>query len=340
MRTIIRSIGAYIPKQLVTNEDIAHTVNTSDEWIRSHTGIGSRYIADSSEATSDIAVKAAEKAIERAGIAKEELDGIILATATPDHPGFPATACIIQDKLGITSTMAFDVAAGCTGFIYLLEIAQGLIFTGRYKNILVIGAEKLSSITNWEDRNTCVLFGDGGGAAVVSADDAGSENGSDRGIIDSSIHAEGNGASSLYIPAGGSKDPIKDRLNTLAVEDVTLHMDGRRVYNFAVRVVAATIKQLLQKNELSIDDISYIVPHQANQRIIQAAAKRLSIPAEKFYMNIERYANTSAASIPIALNEMWENGLLNTGDLILTVGFGAGLTYGGNIIRWHLPADE
>lgn len=346
MGAFIRSIGAYIPEKRVTNDDLAQHIDTSDEWIRSHTGIGARHIASDDEATSDIGTAAAQLALERAGMQADELDGIILATATPDHPGFPATSCIIQHKLGVDSVMAFDVVAGCTGFIYMLEIARGLILTGHYKNIMVIGAEKLSSITNWEDRNTCVLFGDGAGAAVVSSTDAypelasaGKQDSSASGtqgsaVLDSRINAEGSGSYSLYIPAGGSRNPLKDRTEAFSAEEVTLHMDGRRVYNFAVRVVVETIRDLLERNGLEIGDITYIVPHQANQRIIQAAAKRLSIPADKFYMNIEQYANTSAASIPIALNEMYEQGKLKRGDRILTVGFGAGLTYGGNVIVW------
>ncbi len=328
MTAEILGLGAYVPEKILTNEELASLVDTSDEWIRSHTGIGARHIIAKDQTTSDMAVAAAQKAIERAGIDKEEIEMIILASASGDYANFPSTACIVQHKLGIKHTAAMDLSAGCTGFVYGLEVARSMIVSGSIKKALVIGVEALSRITNWKDRDTCVLFGDGGGAAVLGLN----ESGDGRGIIDSFLGAEGDGHQHLIRKAGMAKHPF-DRENT-PEEDLYTKMNGRRVYNFAVRVNETIIKTLLERNNKTVDDLARIIPHQANIRIIQAAAKRLSIPMEKFFTVIERFANTSAASIPIALNEMIESGLLKKGDLILTSGFGAGLTFGGNLIRW------
>lgn len=327
MKAHIRSISAYVPEKSYTNEELTSFVDTSDEWIRSHTGIGKRHMAAEDQATSDLAYQAALTALERAEMKPEELDLIILATASGDYPGFPATACIVQDMLGAVNAGALDIAAGCTGFVYGLELARGMALSSCSKNILVVGVEVLTHITNWKDRNTCVLFGDGAGAAVVSADPEG-----ESGILDSILRSEGAGAPYLIRKAGGSRQPYTGE--DTSYEDLFIQMDGQKVYKFAVRVNTDLVKIFFERHNLTIDDIAYIVPHQANIRIIQAAAKRLGFPMEKFYLNIEEYANTSAASIPIALNEMYEKGLLKKGDLILTLGFGAGLTYGGNLIRW------
>ncbi len=328
MNIILRSVGSYIPEKQVTNKELESMIETSDEWIRSHTGIGSRHIAADHEAASDMGYRAAIQALERASMEISDIDGIITATATPDHPGFPATACIIQDMLKAQPIFAFDITAGCSGFIYALEIARGLITLGKIRSILVIGTEKLTGVVDWTDRN-CVLFGDAAGAAVVSAEEDGPHK---RGIIDSELYADGSGASALIVAAGGSRKPAKYGFDNLS--EVTLRMEGRKVYNFAVGAIVDTLRSLMDRNRLTIDDVSYIVPHQANSRIIHAAAKRMGIPYEKFFMNIETLANTSAASIPLALAEMSESGLLKRGDLILTIGFGAGLTYGGNVIIW------
>lgn len=335
----IRSFGAWIPERRVTNEELSRTVDTSDEWIRSHTGIGARHLAEDSQATSDLAAGAARSAVERAGMDMQDIDCIVVATATPDYVGFPATACVVQQALGLKKIPAFDVTAGCTGFIFALEIAMAFMKDSHMKNILVIGAEKLSSIVNWDDRNTAVLFGDGAGCAVISSEtssrqleDRSSRKFTRPGIIDSVLYTDGTGYDSLTVPAGGSRNPIRGGM--VNKEDVSLHMDGRRVYNFAVKAVSDIIKELAERNELTYDDIDWIVPHQANSRIIQAAAKRLKIPLDKFFMNIEDLANTSAASIPIALSEMQGKHLLRPGDVVLTVGFGAGLTYGGNLFTW------
>ena len=329
MNTYIRSIGSYIPEKRVTNDELAERIDTSDEWIRSHTGIGARHIADDNEATSDLGYRAAVEALACGGVAVEEIGGIIAATATPDHFGFPSTACIIQDRLKAPSGFAFDVTAGCSGFIYGLEIARGMLQLKDADNILVIGAEKLTSVVDWDDRNS-VLFGDAGGAVVLSRLN-GDEQGL-RGIIDSELHADGSGADALMVASGGSRRPMKD--GPYDISELTLRMQGRRVYNFAVSVIVKTLRSMMERNGLTIDDVDYIVPHQANIRIIQAAAKRLGFPFEKFYVNIEDLANTSAASIPVALKEMERKGLLRRGARILTIGFGAGLTYGGNVIIW------
>jgi 3-oxoacyl-[acyl-carrier-protein] synthase-3 len=326
MNVYIRSIAAHVPERRVTNDELAQSIDTSDEWIRSHTGIGARHLCGPDEAASDLAVKAAQKAIERAGIDREEIDLVIAATASGDYIGFPATASIVQDRLGLHNTGAFDLVAGCTGFVYGLETARSMLAAGSYRNVLLIGVEVLSKVTNWEDRNTCVLFGDGAGAVVLSRSES-----EQSGIIDSILRSEGSGAEHLMRQAGGSREPVEEATPR---EHLYVHMNGRQVYNFAVRVNTEIISELFERNGIGIDDIKKIVPHQANIRIIQAAAKRLSLPMEKFFVNIEEYANTSAASIPIALNELYESGGLERGDYLLFVGFGAGLSYGGNLLRW------
>jgi 3-oxoacyl-[acyl-carrier-protein] synthase-3 len=305
-------VGSYTPQFTLTNEELSHRVDTSDEWIRSHTGIGKRHLAAAEETCSDMAVMAVRDLVKRSDIDLDTIDGIVVATATPDFNGFPSTACLVQQKLKLKTLPAFDVSAGCTGFVYALETARGLIATKTMSKVLVIGAEKLSSIVDWEDRNTCVLFGDGAGCVLLERTE---ESG---GIINSLLGAEGSGSSALAVT--GEKNAIC--------------MDGRAVYAFAVRVIGETIKNLLEQNNLSIDDIAWIVPHQANERIISACAKRFSLPLEKFFLNIESYANTSAASIPIALSEMVEKDLIHSGDKLILIGFGAGLTFGGTLLTW------
>lgn len=328
MAVEILSVGAYTPPNRVTNDQLAeiYKIDTSDEWIRSHTGISSRYFASEEETCTDIALQASLKALKKAGVSAEELDCIIYTTSTPDYKIFPASSSILQDKLGAGNAGAFDLAQGCTGFIYGLEVGRSLILGGM-KKVLVVGAEKLSTYLNWNDRSTCVLFGDGSGAAVLSYTDK-----KDSDIFDNYLRSEGSGAETLKVNKGGSKNPLV--MGESVDEDSFIFMDGRQVYNFAVRSVVDVIKILMERHNISIDDLKYIVPHQANQRIIQATAKRLGFGMDKFFLNIEEYANTSAATIPIALNEMDEKGLLEKGDLILTVGFGAGLAYGGNLLRW------
>ena len=321
----VLSVGSYVPTRRVSNDELALTMDTSDEWIRSHTGIGNRHIASDDEPTSFMALRAAEDALARAGVSKEEVDQIIVATITPDYRDFPATANLVQRDLGVPHVGSFDLKAACTGFAYGLAIGRGLIDGGVAKKVLVIGAEKLSAITNWEDRSTAVLFGDGAGAVLLGSVDEG------RGIRDSILRTDGTGAEALYMPAGGTSTRFSPET---VPQDLFLKMDGQKVYNFAVRVNVEIVSELMERNGLTPDDIDYIVPHQANFRIIHAAARRAKIPLEKYYLNMEEYANTSSASIPLALSEMDRKGLLKPGMRILTVGFGGGLTYGGNYIVW------
>jgi len=325
LKAEIRSIGAYLPEGRMANEEFTKFIETSDEWIVSHTGIKYRHIAAKEQAASDLALIASNRAIEKANLKPEEIDLILVATVSSDFHGFPSTACILQDKLGAINAGALDISAACTGFIYGLEIAKNFIISGNYKNILVVATEVLSKLTNWKDRNTCVLFGDGAGAAVVTES-------SGEGRIGSAIlRSEGSGAEYLKVHAGGSRNPYNKDTKE---EDICIYMDGQPVYKFAVKVITEILQELLEKNNLSLDDIAYIVPHQANIRIIKAAAKRLRIPLEKFFINMDEVANTSAASIPLALNEMHEKNLLKKGDLILMAAFGGGLTYGGNLCYW------
>jgi 3-oxoacyl-[acyl-carrier-protein] synthase-3 len=335
--------GRAVPPKRVSNDDLAAIVDTNDEWIRSHTGIGFRHIADENTASSDLATEAAKNALamaagytgddiaERDRVAAEAaltIDMIVLGTATPDYYGTPSTACVVQHNIGAKNAAAMDISAGCTGFVYGLETAAGILNNAmERKRALVIGAEVLTKVTNWEDRGSCVLFGDGAGAVVIEkADHAGG------GLIKTFFYADGSGSESLMMRRGGTRNPFK-KGETLEA-GIYLEMNGQEVYNFAVKAITDTLQTLMKSRDVKVADIAWIVPHQANARIVQAASKRLRIPIEKFYLNIEEYANTSAATIPIALDELNRNGKLNKGDLILTVGFGGGLTYGGNIIIW------
>ena len=331
MNAVIRSTGTYVPVRRLSNDELPKDLDTSDEWIVSHTGIRYRHLAAEDQATSDLAVEASRKALHRGQIEPGEIDLVLMATATPDFVGFPATACIVQDKLGMRNAAAMDITAGCTGFIYGLETARAFIASGFARNVLLIGAEVFSRHIDWHDRNTCVLFGDGAGAVIVGTDAAAQPTG----ILDSYIRSDGSGARLLERTAGGSRFPFIP--GDTPPRDLYLKMDGRQVYNFAVRVIVETIQLLLERNRLSVEQIKYIVPHQANIRIIEAAAKRAKMPIEKFYINIQEFANTSAATIPIALAEMQGKHMLEPGDLLITVGFGAGLTYGGNLFRWTAP---
>ncbi|MCL2759641.1 MAG: ketoacyl-ACP synthase III [Treponema sp.] len=340
--------GRAVPPKKVSNNDLAAQIDTSDEWIRSHTGIGSRHYAEDTVACSDLGIEAAlnamamaagytgENPAERDKAAAEiapTIDIIILATATADYYGTPSTACIVQDKIGAKSAAAMDITAGCTGFVYGLETAAGLLAVNpERKRALVIGAEVLSKLMNWDDRGTCVLFGDGAGAVVLEKTNA--EN---KGILKTLLYADGSGNESLLMRRGGTRNPFKK--GEVIDTGICVEMNGQEVYNFAVGAISTTITALMESpveglGNITVENISWIVPHQANARIVQAARRRLRIPEEKFYMNIEEYANTSSATIPIALDEMNRSGKLKKGDLVLTVGFGGGLTYGGNIIIW------
>ncbi len=328
MSVVIRSIASYIPEQRVTNQELAEKfphLETSDEWIRSHTGIGARHMASPGVLTSDMASEAALKALEKARISPKELDFIILATATPDYFGFPATACVVQEKIGAYGCPAFDVVAGCTGFIYALNVASSMLEARQGRHALVIGAEQLTRITDWQDRGTAVLFGDGAGAAVLSRIE---EPG--RGCLSFILGAEGSGAKDLQLLQAPRLDPFGREAPVVP----SIYMNGKKVYDFAVKSITVLIERIMHATVYRLEDFSWIIPHQANARIVQAAGKRFGIPPEKFYLNMEEYANTSAASIPLALAEMQEKGLLKQNDLVMLLGFGAGLTYGAAVLRW------
>ncbi len=316
MAVVIRGTGNAVPMKKLPNEALDPALETSDEWIRSHTGIGSRYVAAPDETTSLLGSMACKKALEHAKVPvkPDQIDLIICATATPDFHGFPSTACLIQTKLGAAKAAAFDVSAACSGFIYALETAAGLLERHGWKYALVCGAETLSRILDWNDRSTCVLFGDGAGAVLVENTDY---NQKEKGIGSVVLGADGTGGGELYID-----------------ESNHIKMNGRAVYNFAVRVLSETVETLMQKEWLTIDDVDLIVCHQANSRILEVAAKRLKIDPAKIVNNMEDYGNTSAASIPITLADLAAQGRLKEGMVIISAGFGAGLTWGGCVIRW------
>ncbi|MFW5688186.1 MAG: beta-ketoacyl-ACP synthase III [Spirochaetota bacterium] len=322
------SLGCYVPERVVTNDELARTVDTSDEWIVSHTGIRERHIAEPGTAASDLAVKAGQAALARRGLDAGDVDLVIVATSSPDYSPFPASACIVQEKLGCANAGAFDLQAGCTGFAYGLETAKGFVAAGSARHVLLIASEVLSSITNWNDRNTCVLFGDGAGAVVV--EELARAHG--HTIEHGWLRSQGSGETALMRRIAGSREPYDPARHEPA--DFHLTMDGKRVYLFAVDAIVKTIQNLCELGGTAPEKLDWIVPHQANVRIIEAAAKRMGLPVDRFYMNMDRFANTSAASIPIALEEMQSRVLLAVGQRVATVGFGAGLTYGGNLIRW------
>ncbi len=333
----VLATGRYIPSKLVTNDDLSKIVDTNDEWIRSHSGIGARHFAADDEASSDLAVKAALAAFESLSPGHPEevaktIDLVVVTSSTPDYYSCPSTACIVQDKLGIKNAGAFDILAACTGFITALECAEGMLLSSNRKRALVIGSDCLTRITNWEDRATCVLFGDAAGAVILEKTDAPSTGEGRRGIIRSILRSDGSGADALIFRRGGSRAPWKK--GEVVQGGNYLEMDGHAVYNFAVKAITDIMQTLLDEEGLTMADVKKIIPHQANQRIVQAAAKRLKVDESKFFLNMEKYANTSTATIPVALDEYARTGELKKGDIIMTVGFGAGLTSGGNLIVW------
>ena len=326
IRAGIVGLATYVPEKVLTNSELQKMVDTSDEWIVARTGIRERRVSAPEEVTSDMAYQASIKALEDAGVKPEELDLIITATNTPDMI-FPATACLLQDRLGAKNAGAFDLLAGCTGFIYAVSVAAQFIEAGNAKTILVVGSEALTKIMDWQDRNTCVLFGDGAGAAVIK------QVPYDRGILSSALGADGSGAYYLYMPAGGSRHPI-----SMEVIEQGLHytrMNGREVFKFAVRAIEEGSAKVLKRAGLSLSDIDYFIPHQANIRIIEHAAKKMNLPMDKVAVNVDRYGNTSTASIPLALEESLRAGKINDGDTVIMVGFGAGLTWAGMLMKWY-----
>lgn len=323
--TRILGIGSYGPDQVVNNNDLSKKVDTSDEWIRSRTGIVERRFADENQSTSDLSLEAASEAMRNANIQPDEIDLLLVATITPDM-AFPSTACILQHKLGLGKIACFDLEAACSGFLYALDVADAMICSGRYKKALVVGAEKMSSIMDWEDRTTCVLFGDGAGAAVLSREGNGPE------LLGFSCGADGSNPSLLCQPAGGSALPASSE--TVSGRKHFLKMNGREIFKSAVRVMESSCLQLLDKHDIPIDAIDHIIPHQANMRIVESLSHRLNVPLNKFYCNLDRYGNTSAASIPLALSEAICSERIKSGDLCLLVAFGAGLTWSSTLVRF------
>jgi 3-oxoacyl-[acyl-carrier-protein] synthase-3 len=321
----ITGVGSYVPAKVLTNADLEKMVDTSDEWITTRTGIKERRVAAKNEYTSDMAVRAAQRAMKMAGVTAERLDLIIVATITPDMP-FPATACLVQQKIGARRAAAFDLEAACSGFIYGLEIGQQFIMSRTYDTVLVIGAEKLSSIVDWTDRNTCVLFGDGAGAAVLQ------NRPNAHGLLTAVMGANGEKANLLYMPGGGSRCPAT--LETVAAKRHYLQMEGRETFKSAVQAMCTAAQEALRRCELDVSKIKCIIPHQANRRIIDAVGERLGATPEQLFINLNRYGNTSAASVAIALDEAVTSGKVHRGDLVLLIVFGAGLTWGAAVIEW------
>jgi len=317
--------GSYVPEKILTNDDLSKLVDTSDEWITTRTGIKERRVAASDEYTSDLATKAALAAIEQAGISAQEIDLILVATATPDMM-FPSCACLVQTKIGATKAACLDVSAACAGFLFAIEIGQQFITTHTYETVLVIGAEKLTSITNWTDRNTCVLFGDGAGAAVLG------HRGRAHGVISTHMGSDGQFADILFMPGGGCRTPITAENADKHLQ--TIHMSGKDVYKQAVTAMLSASQTALAKAGLTIDDIACVIPHQANVRIIEAIADRLKIPLDRFFVNLDRYGNTSAAAVAIALDEANRSGRIKKGDYVLMVVFGGGLTWASTVVEW------
>src|SRR5438105_4404581 len=321
----ITAVGSYVPEKILTNADLERMVDTSDEWITTRTGIKQRRIAAANEHTSHMAAKAALRALSRGGISPEQIDLIIVATITPDMP-FPATACLVQQQIGAYRAAAFDIEAACSGFIYALEIGQQFIMSRTYDTILVVGAEKLSSIIDWTDRNTCVLFGDGAGAAILQS------RPNSHGLLTVCMGADGSKAGLLSMPGGGSRCPA-----TPQSVDARLHylrMDGKETFKNAVNAMFQAAQEALRRCEIDVSRIKCIIPHQANRRIIDAVAERLGAQPEQVFVNLHKYGNTSAASVAIALDEAVQSGRINRGDLILLIVFGAGLTWGAAVIEW------
>ncbi|REK53907.1 MAG: 3-oxoacyl-ACP synthase [Thermobacillus sp.] len=321
----ILGTGKYVPDRILTNHDLEKIVETNDEWIVTRTGIRERHIAAENQATSDLAYEAAVRALEAAKLAPEDLDLIIVATITPDM-FFPSTACILQDKLGARKAAAFDLSAACSGFIYSLATATGMLKSGMYRNALVVGAECLSRITDYTDRNTCILFGDGAGAVVLGEVPEG------RGFRSFELGADGSGGPLLKLAGGGSRMPAS--AETVSSKAHYIYMAGNEVFKFAVRIMGSAAEEALRKAGIDKKDVDLLVPHQANIRIIQAALSRLELPEEKCMINLDRYGNASAASIPIALAEAVEQGRVSEGDCLVLVGFGGGLTWGASVLIW------
>ncbi len=320
--------GMAVPERVMTNAELARTVDTTDEWIVSHTGIKERRIAGR-ETTASLSIDAARAALECADLSPRQIDLIIVATSTPEYI-MPATACVVQDALGATNAGAFDLSAACSGFVYALAMAANSIRSGMHKNVLVIGAETLSRVTNWNDRGTCILFADGAGAFVVQASEV------PGGVLSSLLRSDGSGGDALMIPAGGSRHPTS--FDTVRDNKHFIKMDGKEVYRFATRIMASATREVVADAGLTLDDIALIVPHQANRRIIDSAARALNLPEDRFVINMDRYGNTSAASIPMAVCEAVAAGRVRPNDHLVLIGFGAGLTWAAAVVQWNVTA--
>jgi len=321
------SFGSYAPKKIVNNFDLEKVVETSDEWIRSRTGMFERHYTTDDEAASDLATPAAENAISNSTVKYKDIDLIIVATVTGDHP-FPSTACVIQKKLGLKNVPAFDVSAGCAGFVYALDIAKNYVENGIAKNVLVVGVDVLTKITNWEDRNTCVLFGDGAGATIISR----ARTSDTSRIIDSLIDADGTQGDLLFQAAGGSRMPASHESVDKHLH--TVYMEGNKIYKNAIRSMFASTDELLRRNKMDAKDVDWVIPHQANLRIIEGLADKLHIPMSKVIVNIQKYGNTSSATIPLAMDEAVRTKKVRRGDIIMLTSFGAGLTWGSILARY------
>ncbi|TDU73020.1 3-oxoacyl-[acyl-carrier-protein] synthase-3 [Prosthecobacter fusiformis] len=321
--------GSYMPEKILTNEDLSKFVDTSDEWITSRTGIKARRIAADDQATSDLASEAARRAMAAAGVTPEEINLIVVATVTPDM-FFPSTACFVQKKIGASNAVCFDISAACSGFLYALQVARHFINTGNRTTALVIGAEKLSSLINWQDRNTCVLFGDGAGAVVIRRAEEGSD--APGRVLSTVMGSDGNLTDLLKVPGGASACPITPE-NVLSRPN-TIHMEGRETFKHAVTRMCQASEQALEMAGLTKADIAMVIPHQANARIITAIADRLGVPPEKTFINLDQYGNTSAATIPVALDEAHRQGKIKRGDIVLLVAFGGGFTWASSVVKW------
>jgi len=324
----ISAISHWVPEKILTNAELEKMVDTTDEWIRTRTGISERHILEDGKASSDMGAEAVKLLLKYRGIDANEIDGIIVATVTPDM-FFPSTANLVQDKVGAKNAWSFDISAACSGFIYALSLGSQLIEAGRYKKIVVVGADKMSSITNYRDRNTCVLFGDAAGAVLLEPTE---EEG--IGILDFLLHSDGTGAEFLHMKAGGSKYPAT--VETVANDWHYIYQDGKTVFKFAVQKMADVAEQVLTRNSFSGKDVTLLVPHQANLRIIDAAARRLGLDPEKVLINIDRYGNTTAATIPLALSEAYHEGKVLKNDLIVFATFGAGFTWASALVKWGI----
>jgi 3-oxoacyl-[acyl-carrier-protein] synthase-3 len=321
----ITGVGSYVPEKILTNADLEKMVETSDEWITTRTGIKERRIAAQDEFTSDMAAKAALKAMKMAGVTADQINLVIVATVTPDMP-FPSTACLVQHKIGAKNAAAFDLEAACSGFIYGIEVAKQFIISHTYETVLVIGAEKLSSITDWKDRNTCVLFGDGAGAAILQ------HRPGTQGLLAAAVGADGEKSDLLFMPGGGSRCPATQ--NSVDARLHFLRMEGKETFKNAVQTMSAAAREVLRRCELDISQIKCVIPHQANRRIVDAVAERIGATPAQVFVNLHKYGNTSAASVVIALDEAVASGKIQRGDLVLLVVFGAGSTWGAAVIEW------